>query len=206
MLFNLTAPVPATLWSSLALVTLGLLLARMTVRHVRREIKIREYGGHAPRFRGWLPFGTTISVVVRSHLEPLPLTINTGLSFLVQFRSSVSADDCLKFCNNTFVRICKARENPYTIEATVAGQRIIFTADPENVKAILATQFWDFEKGEKFRNDWVDMLGHSMSSFLASDQSRCYLNPVADKRMGIRHFQFGWPSMARCSSTSPTRL
>lgn len=103
------------------------------------------------------------SVVSRSRLEPLQLTISTGLSFLVQFRSSVSADDCLKFCNNTFVRICKDRRNPYTVEATVAGQRIIFTADPENIKTILATQFWNFEKGEKFRNDWVDMLGHSMS-------------------------------------------
>lgn len=103
-----------------------------------------------------------LSLTLRSCLEQLSLTISTGLSFLVQFRSSVSADDCLKFCNNTFVRICKTRKNPYTIEATVAGQRIIFTADPENVKTILATQFWNFEKGEKFRNDWIDMLGHSM--------------------------------------------
>ena len=116
--------------------------------------------------------------------------MSKGLSFLVQFRSSVSSDDCLKFCNNTFVRICKARKNPYTVEATVAGQRIIFTADPENIKAILATQFWDFEKGEKFRNDWVDMLGHSMSSFgsfLASDHSHCCPKSMADKPMGIRH-------------------
>jgi hypothetical protein len=47
----------------------------------------------------------------------------------------------------------------------VIGQRIIMTADQENVKAILATQFDDFGKGEKFREDWVDMLGHSMLGF-----------------------------------------
>ncbi|KAI4122148.1 MAG: hypothetical protein LQ338_005978 [Usnochroma carphineum] len=131
----------------------------MTARRVHRETKIRQYGGHAPRFGGWLPF---------------------GLSFLVQFRSSVSADECLKFCNNTFVRICKARKNPYTVEATVAGQRIIFTADPENVKAILATQFWNFEKGEKFRNDWVDMLGHSIFNSDGQEwhNARARLRPV----------------------------
>ena len=59
MLSTLTAPFSATLWSWVPLVMFGLLLARMTVRHVRRETKIGEYGGHAPRFGGWLPFGIT---------------------------------------------------------------------------------------------------------------------------------------------------
>jgi hypothetical protein len=30
----------------------------------------------------------------------------------------------------------------------------IFTADPEIVKAMLATQFQDFGKGEPFHRDW----------------------------------------------------
>lgn len=42
------------------------------------------------------------------------------------------------------------------------GQAIIFTADPENIKAVLATQFWEFEKGARFRKDWVGLLGRSM--------------------------------------------
>lgn len=59
MLSNLKDPFSATLWSWFPLAIFGLLLARMTARHVRRETKIREYGGHAPRFGGWLPLGTT---------------------------------------------------------------------------------------------------------------------------------------------------
>lgn len=74
----------------------------------------------------------------------------------------MTSDETLKFWNDTFMRLCKSYESPYTAEATIAGQRIIITADQENVKAILATQFDDFGKGKKFRDDWVDMLGHSM--------------------------------------------
>jgi hypothetical protein len=47
----------------------------------------------------------------------------------------------------------------YTIEAGV-GQRIILTAEPENIKAILATQFKDYGKGEEFRKDWYNFLGN----------------------------------------------
>ena len=47
----------------------------------------------------------------------------------------------------------------YTIEAGV-GQRVILTAEPENIKAILATQFKDYGKGEQFRKDWHAFLGN----------------------------------------------
>jgi cytochrome P450 len=50
----------------------------------------------------------------------------------------------------------------YTVEARPAGQRIILTADPENIKAILATQFSDFGKGEPFHEDWKEFLGDSI--------------------------------------------
>lgn len=49
-----------------------------------------------------------------------------------------------------------------TIELTMARQRYIFTADPENVKAILATQFEEYGKGETFHNAWKDFLGDSI--------------------------------------------
>ncbi len=51
-----------------------------------------------------------------------------------------------------------------TVEATVAGKRVVFTADPENMRAILASQFSDFGKGEGFRNDWHGLLGDSVFS------------------------------------------
>ena len=37
--------------------------------------------------------------------------------------------------------------------------RVIFTADPENIKAILTTQFNDYGKGEKFHKEWEPFLG-----------------------------------------------
>ena len=49
-----------------------------------------------------------------------------------------------------------------TVDISFARQRFIFTADPENIKAILATQFDDYGKGEPFHNDWKDFLGNSI--------------------------------------------
>ena len=37
--------------------------------------------------------------------------------------------------------------------------RVIFTADPENIKAILTTQFNDYGKGERFHKEWEAFLG-----------------------------------------------
>ncbi|KAL2059965.1 hypothetical protein VTL71DRAFT_10120, partial [Oculimacula yallundae] len=44
----------------------------------------------------------------------------------------------------------------------MVGARYIVTADPENIKAMLATQFDDFGKGERFSNDWRELMGHSV--------------------------------------------
>lgn len=55
-------------------------------------------------------------------------------------------------------------QNPYTVESITVGERIIFTADEENIKAILATQFQDFGKGAQFQKEWNDFLGHSTST------------------------------------------
>ena len=40
--------------------------------------------------------------------------------------------------------------------------RIVFTADVENIKAILATQFGDYGKGEPFHQEWEAFLGDSI--------------------------------------------
>ena len=50
----------------------------------------------------------------------------------------------------------------YTGEVELAGQRFIYTGDPENIKAILATQFTEYGKGEPFHEDWKDFLGDSI--------------------------------------------
>ncbi|OHE99548.1 cytochrome P450 [Colletotrichum orchidophilum] len=50
----------------------------------------------------------------------------------------------------------------WTGEKRIMGMRIIFTADPENIKAILATQFSDYGKGEPFHQEWKEFLGDSI--------------------------------------------
>ena len=49
-----------------------------------------------------------------------------------------------------------------TIEVDMARRRWIFTADPDNMRAILATQFEDFGKGEQFHELWKPFLGDSI--------------------------------------------
>lgn len=53
-------------------------------------------------------------------------------------------------------------ERPYTTETIVGDIRIVFTADPDNIKAVLASQFGDYGKGEPFHNEWFDFLGDSI--------------------------------------------
>lgn len=50
---------------------------------------------------------------------------------------------------------------PYTIELHATGERFIITTDPENLKAVLATQFEDYGKGEDFNKVWHAFLGDS---------------------------------------------
>ncbi|KAJ0168554.1 Cytochrome P450 52A13 [Colletotrichum tanaceti] len=50
----------------------------------------------------------------------------------------------------------------WTGEKRVLGMRIVFTADPENIKAILATQFSDYGKGNPFHEEWKEFLGDSI--------------------------------------------
>ncbi|CAK7205653.1 hypothetical protein SEUCBS139899_008432 [Sporothrix eucalyptigena] len=50
----------------------------------------------------------------------------------------------------------------HTAEFRILGRRIIFTDDPENIKAILATQFQDYGKGEPFHAEFEPFLGDSI--------------------------------------------
>lgn len=72
--------------------------------------------------------------------------------------------------------------NPYTAETRTFGRRIVFTADYENIKAILATQFNDYGKGENFNREWKPFLGDS-ACILPTHRPRCLtLSP--------RHLQY----------------
>ena len=110
-----------------------------TVSHILERRAIRKLGAIPPTVRARLPFG--IDLVLRS-----------------TFHTCVNTD--LKFWEWVFS--WSPHKHSKTVELTFATQRFIFTADPDNIKAILATQFDDYGKGEPFHNEWKDFLGDSI--------------------------------------------
>ncbi|KAL9093543.1 MAG: hypothetical protein Q9165_003938 [Trypethelium subeluteriae] len=104
------------------------------------------------------------------------------------------------------------KKNPYTVQTKVAGLRILFTSDPENIKAVLATQFNDFGKGEQFQREWDDFLGHSI--FTTDDKqwawSRQLLRPlfikdrISDLHCFERHTRALLAALPSSTSTSPS--
>ncbi|KAL2165242.1 hypothetical protein VTH06DRAFT_538 [Thermothelomyces fergusii] len=126
---------------SILILVPGLLLAYVIVAVVVRpaweEIKLaRMPGARAPRIKSKLPF---------------------GLDFIWEAITSGQKNESLAFWNKMF-----GEAGAYTVEGRVAGRRIVFTADHENIKAILATQFSDYGKGEPFHREWRDFLGDSI--------------------------------------------
>ncbi|KAK3328887.1 cytochrome P450 [Apodospora peruviana] len=55
-----------------------------------------------------------------------------------------------------------SQTNAWTAETRIVGRRIVFTVDPDNIKALLATQFGDYGKGAPFHREWKDFLGDSI--------------------------------------------
>lgn len=115
-----------------------LFISLLSVRWINKEMKIRQLGGHAKRVKTWLPFDLDFiyRAVQGTKNHRNMETWRTWLSS----RGSIN----------------------YTMEAKPMGRRVIFTADPENIKAILATQFTEYGKGEPFRQEWHDFLGDSI--------------------------------------------
>ncbi|KAK3394178.1 cytochrome P450 [Podospora didyma] len=68
----------------------------------------------------------------------------------------------MKDQNLQFWRFIFDSTNSWTAESRIIGRRVVFTADPENIKAILATQFGDYGKGEPFHREWKGFLGDSI--------------------------------------------
>ncbi|KAK0631974.1 cytochrome P450 [Immersiella caudata] len=52
--------------------------------------------------------------------------------------------------------------NNYTAESRILARRLVLTANHENIKAILATQFNDYGKGKPFHEEWKPFLGDSI--------------------------------------------
>lgn len=120
------------------------LVARTVISNIAEDVKIRKLGSRARMRRPWVPFGVDLlyeAVVSSRHDKIYEMWLNTLENW--------------------------GTNGNYTAETGI-GQRIILTAEPENIKAILATQFKDYGKGEHFRRDWHAFLGNGI--FTTDDQ------------------------------------
>lgn len=119
----------------LTLLTLHI-LSRWTT-HIIESIRIRKLGARAPIRTTYLPYG----------IDMIASTLNQAVK-----------QKSYEFWIDMFKGYGKGG---FTVEADLV-RRIVMTADPENVKAVLATQFKDFGKGEEFNRDWFAFLGNGM--------------------------------------------
>ncbi|KAL2271121.1 hypothetical protein VTJ83DRAFT_492 [Remersonia thermophila] len=124
---------------ALPALALGYLIVALILRPIWQEIRLAQMpGSRAPKIKSWAPF---------------------GFDFVAGSVRSVIKYEQLSFWRKTFEG---ANTKHYTAETRIAGRRIVFTADPDNIKAILATQFQDFGKGELFHREWKEFLGDSI--------------------------------------------
>ncbi|KAK0922239.1 hypothetical protein LTR91_004913 [Friedmanniomyces endolithicus] len=144
--------------------------AQNIVTAVLCERKIDALGGRAPSRRTWTPY-------------------NLGmLSDLIWY---VSRHRVHEWWWKLFQR--PGEESRYTVESIIMGARMIFTADEENIKAILASQFQDSGKGPQFRIEWKDFLGLSIFTTDGErwHQSRQLLRPqfIKDRVSDLHTFE-----------------
>jgi hypothetical protein len=113
---------------------------------VQTERHLSTLGSRAPAVRSWAPW---------------------GLDTLYRAVKAFSTWKNHEFWYWTF-SFNRNPNHPYTVEEVTFGERIVFTADEENIKAVLASQFQDFGKGDQFRKEWKDFLGLSRSHPIAN--------------------------------------
>ncbi|KAK7516144.1 putative cytochrome 52A4 [Phyllosticta citriasiana] len=137
--------------------------------------RIRALGGPAPAIRSWVPW---------------------GLDLVYTTLKAVWNNQAYEMWHNIFYTYGNPT-NPYTVEFRLGGMRMIFTADPENIKAILAAQFQDYGKGERFNREWHDFLGDSIFTTDGDEwyQGRQMLRPlflkdrISDLEVHEKHVQ-----------------
>ncbi|KAK3724414.1 hypothetical protein LTR37_001038 [Vermiconidia calcicola] len=171
---------------------ISLYIAQTVTSAINAERRIGQLGSHAYRIRDYYPFGLG--------------TLAQALYYFSHWRNH-------EFWWNNFNKNRKPN-NQYTVEAITLGQRLVFTSDEENIKAVLATQFQDFGKGPQFRKEWKDFLG--LSIFTTDGEiwhnSRMLLRPqfikdrVSDLHTFESHVQVLLPMLAGAQNGAMVRV
>jgi cytochrome P450 len=130
---------PESLALKIAVLAPAGLLILLLVNSFASERKIRALGGHAPIRKGWAPLGLDL--------------LYGALKYNIAHRADEFFAIGFKMTK---------RANPWTYEMGIGHMRLIMTADPDNIKAILASQFADYGKGKQFYHDFEPFLGDSI--------------------------------------------
>ena len=125
----------------------------LLVTAIARESKLARLGARAPSVRTWTPYNL--------------LFIYHAVWHMLRHRNH-------EFWWSIFDDARTGKSSQWTAEAIVVGERIVFTADEENIKAILATQFGSYGKGPQFRKEWKDFLGLSKLAFMKRVKISCH--------------------------------
>ena len=115
-------------------------------RQIRQHRDIKRLGAYAPKVSTKVPFGKSHIVLWVSHIA-----YGSGLDIVYRlFRAG-------QLLNDIDIWHWLFSYAPYnkTVEFGIGGQRMIFTADPDNIRAVLAAQFGDYGKGEPFHRGTV---------------------------------------------------
>ncbi|PNP58109.1 hypothetical protein THARTR1_02267 [Trichoderma harzianum] len=137
--------------------TVGVWTAVFIVGRIREHQKIKSLGSYGPALKPLLPLGKTVaSSTVSTQKNQSANIILTGLDFVYYGVCATLRQQTFELWRDVLF------SQFWTIEMRVLNERVCFTADPENIKAVLATQFQDFGKGKRFHDEWYDFLGDSI--------------------------------------------
>ncbi|RAL17279.1 cytochrome P450 [Aspergillus homomorphus CBS 101889] len=175
---------------------IGTLFIAGLLRRIQVSLEISRLGCRAPRVRLMLPYA--IDHIYRA------------LAASKRFQD-------LSFWSNTVKNAKGASEMAFPQTAEIdsgISNRIIFTTDPENIKALLTGQFADYGKGEHFHRDWKEFLGDSI---FATDgelwsRSRHLIRPmfvrdrIVDTELFEKHVQKLIPLLAGGPSASESKV
>ncbi|KJZ79132.1 hypothetical protein HIM_01283 [Hirsutella minnesotensis 3608] len=122
---------------SVSIFLLVTFVLRVAITRINEHLRIKRLGNYAPQIKSRVPLGLDVIYWSIYHFRRMQVFNHWR-------------DDYFQ------------ANNSYTVETRVVNKRLIFTADPENIKAILATQFSDFGKGKDFHQEWEEFLGDSI--------------------------------------------
>lgn len=91
--------------------------------------------------------------------EPPPLEKRPdpfALTNLARTMWSLRDNRILEYMQGTFDDT-SANRTVYTYETKILGDKVLFTCDPRNIQAMLATQFKDFELGQVRRGSFAPL-------------------------------------------------